>query len=80
MVWKLQTILFPISSGDGWTLTSSKNYLIHNGYKHNKVDIKPGSGFIRYRQRKPPSSGAYYKTLTRFKDGKKIELVYYYSN
>lgn len=76
MVWILQTILFPISSGGGWTLTSSKNYLIANGYKHNKIDIK--GNYIRYRQKKPPSGGAYYKTLTRFRDGKKIELVYYF--
>lgn len=75
MPWILQTILFPI---DEWTLTSSKKYLIDNAYKHNKIDIPAGSHFIRYRQKKPPSSGAYYRTLTRFKNHKKIELVYYF--
>lgn len=75
MTWILQTILFPI---DEWTLTSSKNYLVDNGYKHNKIDIPPGSHYIRYRQKKPPSSKSYYKTLTRFKNNKKIQLVYFF--
>lgn len=80
MPWILQTILFPSSSSSpkgGWTLTSSRRYLIDNGYKYNDIDVK--GNHIRYRQKKPPSGGAYYKTITRFSNDKKIELVYYFS-